>query len=146
VEQVMRQLGHREHVDQVEEQLDVGDPCRTRPRAQQVKRPGLGHDCRAGPPAITARADRCDMTVAKDRDESSDSTENAEPMENADAKDPTEPTESAEPTEPIDRTDPRDPMHRNEFCDHKDQRDEPGPPVPFTAPQRAAISCPSMTS
>jgi len=43
VQQVMRQLGHRERVDQVEEQLDVGDPGGTRALAQQIERPGLRH-------------------------------------------------------------------------------------------------------
>ena len=42
-QQVVRDLGHREHVDQVEEQLDVGDPLGAGPRPHQVQRPGLAH-------------------------------------------------------------------------------------------------------
>ena len=48
-EQIVRELRDREHVDQVEEQLDVGDPLVSRPVAQQ---PGRG----LGPGALTRRS------------------------------------------------------------------------------------------
>src|SRR6516162_8415893 len=136
----MRQLRHREHVDQVEGQLDVGDPRGAGPLAQQIERSGLCH-CPRGPGAdSTARAERSDMIAARDRDDSSDSTENAEPAENSDAKDPIEPTDRHEPTDPMDSTDPRDPIDRNESCVHSDQRDEAGPPAVLNAPPAAPPS------
>jgi len=39
-DQVGRQLGHREHVDQVEVQLHIGDPGAAAARAQQLPGPG----------------------------------------------------------------------------------------------------------
>jgi hypothetical protein len=43
VDQVVRQLGDREHVNQVEEQLDVGDPGGPARRPPQVTRVVAGH-------------------------------------------------------------------------------------------------------
>jgi hypothetical protein len=129
----VRQLGHREHVDQVEEQLNVGDPGGAAPLAQKVER--RPRRCRRWLGAdSTARTDRYDMTAAQDPNDSSENAENVEPAENSDPKDPTEPTDSAEPTDPIDSTDPRDPIDRNESCDHSDQRDGNGLLSALTAP------------
>ncbi len=40
---VVRELGHREHIDQVEEQLDVGDALGAPPGPHQIQRPGSLH-------------------------------------------------------------------------------------------------------
>src|SRR5690349_21429710 len=109
----MRQLGNREHVDQVEEQLDVGYPGAAAGVADQIERsrpPGHAprFPGRRGPD-ITPPTDRDDITDAADSDDNSDSADAKDPMLNADAKDPTDPTDRKEPTDPMDRNDPRDP-------------------------------------
>jgi len=132
-EQVVGELSDREHVDQVEEQLDVGYPgpgvagqiVRCSPPAHgSCGRHWLGSAPRTGRDDSTPRTDRDDITDPADIAESSDRTENADPTLNADAKDPTDPMDKAEPTDPMDRTDPRDPIDRRESCDHRDHFDD----------------------
>jgi hypothetical protein len=114
----MRQLGNREHVDQVEEQLDVRYPGGAAGVADQIEGcPSPGHaplsSGRRGLD-ITPPTDRSDITDPADSDDSSDSADAKDPMLNADAKDPIDPTDKKEPTDPMDRTDPRDPIDRKE--------------------------------
>jgi hypothetical protein len=122
----MGQLGDREHVDQIEEQLDVGYPGGASGVADQIERcPPPGHAAGGRRwPDSTPRTDRNDITDPADRADSSDRADNDEPMLNADAKEPTDPIDRKEPTDPIDRTDPRDPIDRREPWEHSDHFDE----------------------